>query len=237
MEKDPEGIFMRKISNRHLTIYLFLFLSLFLRSLAVSSSETDMDEEPELNWVLKNIKQAQVKLKTFSAKMVQIRKTQLLKSPLQSEGLIYFESNGKMLFKVTSPEPLLVLFKDGMVLINYPDISKVEQRYIGRNTLKEFFGIGQSIEELGKYYSIELGSKTPSDSYHLKLVPKRESMGKYFDSIEVKVNSNLWLPERIYYREKNGDWTSIQLEFTSINEPLPPNIFNMRFLENYEDEQ
>ena len=228
---------MKRTSIIHLTIYLFLFLSLFLLSYRVSSSETDKDEGSELNWVLKNIKQTQLKLNTFSAKMVQIRKTQLLKRPLQSEGLIYFESEGKMLFKVTSPAPLLVLFKDGMVLIHYPDISKVEQSYIGRNILKEFFGIGQSIEELGKYYSIQLGSKTSSDSYQLKLVPKRERMRKYFDSIEVQVNPNLWLPERIYYREKNGDWTSIHLEFTSINEPLPQNVFSMRFLENYEEEQ
>lgn len=228
---------MKRTSIIHLTIYLFLFLSLPLLSYRVSYSEIDRDEGSELNWVLKNINQTQLKLNTFSAKMVQIRKTQLLKRPLQSEGLIYFESEGKMLFKVTSPAPLLVLFKDGMVLIHYPDISKVEQSYIGRNILKEFFGIGQSIEELGKHYSIQLGSKTSSDSYLLKLVPKGERMRKYFDSIEVKVNPELWLPERIYYREKNGDWTSIHLEFISINEPLPQNVFSMRFLENYEDKQ
>jgi outer membrane lipoprotein-sorting protein len=236
VEKKLEDTFMRRISVKQLSICLFLLLSLFSYPYAVLASE-EVGTESELNWVLKNIKQTELRLKTFSAKMVQIRKTRLLKSPLQSEGLIYFDSEGKMLFKITTPSPLLVLFKDGMVVLNYPDLGKVEKRYIGRNILKEFLGIGQSIEALRKRFSIHLVSKTPSDSYRLRLVPKREIMGKYFDSIEVMVNRNRWLPERIDFQEKDGDWASTQLEFTSINEPLPSKVFDMHFPNNFEDDQ
>ena len=228
---------MRKISVKQFTIYVFLWLGLCPYLYPALASETEVGTESELNWVLNNIKQIELKLDTFSARMVQIRKTQLLKSPLQSEGLIYFDSEGKMLFKVTNPSPLLVLFKDGFVLINYPDLSKVEKIYMGRNMFKEFFGIGQSIEGLKKQYLIRLVSKTPSNSYHLRLVPKRETMKRYFDSIEVMVSPNHWLPERIHFREKDGDWTSIQLEFTSVNKPLPPNVFNMQMQENYDGDQ
>ena len=228
---------MRKITVEQFTVFVFLWLGLCQYLYPALASETEVGTESQLNWVLNNIKQTELKLDTFSARMVQIRKTQLLKSPLQSEGLIYFDSEGKMLFKVTSPSPLLVLFKDGLVLINYPDLSKVEKIYMGRNIFKEFFGIGQSIEGLERQYSIRLVSKTPSNSYHLRLVPKRETMRRYFDSIEVMVNPNHWLPERIHCRERDGDWTSIHLEFISINEPLPSNVFNMHFPENYEDDR
>jgi outer membrane lipoprotein-sorting protein len=205
VEKDPEGIFMRNICIRQLAITLFLFLSLFLNPYPVSPSET-VDKESELNWVLKNVKQAELKLNTFAAKMVQIRETQLLKSPLRSEGFIYFDHKGKMLFKVTNPSPLMVLFKEDMVLIYYPDISKMEERYVGQSILREYFGIGASIEELRKQYSIQLISKPPREGYHL----------------------------RIHFREKDGDWISIRLEFTSINEPLPQNVFKMRLPEEFE---
>lgn len=223
---------MRNNCTKQPAIYLFLFLSLFLNPSPGSPSET-VDKESELNWVLKNVKQAELKLNTFAAKMVQIRETQLLKSPLRSEGIIYFDRKGKMLFKVTSPSPLMVLFKEDMVHIYYPDISKVEERYMGRSILREYFGIGASIEELRKQYSIQLISKPPREGYHLKLVPKKKRMGRYFDSIEVMVNPDSWLPERIHFREKDGDWISIRLEFTSINEPLPQNVFKMRLPEEF----
>jgi outer membrane lipoprotein-sorting protein len=128
----------------------------------------------------------------------------------------------------------MVLFKEDMVLIYYPDISKMEERYMGRSILREYFGIGVSIEELRKQYSIQLISKPPREGYHLKLSPKKKSMGRYFDFIEVMVNPDYWLPERIHFREKDGDWISIRLEFTSINEPLPQNVFEMHLPEDYE---
>ena len=227
---------MKKITIKPLTITLFLFLSLFLRFDPVSPSEKGMDEETELNWVLKNVKQAELELNTFAAKMVQIRKTQLLKSPLRSEGFIYFDHNGKMLFEVTSPSPMKLLFKKDRVLIYYPDIAKMEERVVGRSILREYFGIGASIEELQKQYSITLISKPAKEGYHLKLVPKKERMGRYIESIEVMVKPNSWLPEWIHFREKDGDWISIQLEFTSINEPLPQNVFKMHLPEEFEGE-
>ena len=227
---------MKKITIKQLTITLFLFLGLFLWFDPVNPSEKGMDEKSELNWVLKNVKQAELKLNTFAAKMVQVRKTQLLKSPLRSEGFIYFDHTGKMLFEVISPSPLKVLFKEDMVLIYYPDIAKMEERFVGRSILREYFGMGASIEELQKQYSIELISKPAREGYHLKLVPKKERMGRYFESIEVMVKPDYWLPERIHFREKDGDWISIQLEFTSINEPLPQNAFKMHLPEEFEGE-
>ena len=59
-------------------------------------------------------------------------------------------------------------------------------------------------------------------------------MGRYLDSIEVKVNPGSWLPERIHFRETDGDSVYIRLEFTSINEPLPQNVFEMRLPEEFE---
>lgn len=224
---------MRNIRIKQLAVTLFLLLSLFLTPYPVSPSET-LDKESELNRVLQNVKQAELKLNTFAAKMVQIRETQLLKRPLRSEGFIYFDHKGKMLLKVTRPSPLMVLFKEDRVVIYYPDISRMEERYLGRSILREYFGIGASIEELRKQYSIELVSRPAGEGYHLKLVPKKKSMGSYFDSIEVRVNPDSWLPERIHFRERDGDWISIRMEFISINEPLPQNVFKMGLPEEFE---
>jgi len=204
----------------------------------VFPSETEPQPEIELSWVMKNIKEKEKSLKTFTARFVQTKKTYLLREPLHSEGIIYFDSSGKMLLKVISPSPLITLFKDSRLFIYYPDISKAEERYLGRTDtiFTKYFGMGQSFEELKKQYAIQLVSKTHSESYRLKFIPKMKPIAKYIDSIEVVVSHKHWLPEHIHFKETKGDYTSLKLDFISINEPLPPGIFQIDFPKDDEDD-
>jgi len=204
----------------------------------VFPSETEPQPETELSWVMKNIKEKEKNLKTFTARFVQTKKTYLLREPLHSEGIIYFDSSGKMLLKVISPSPLITLFKDSRLFIYYPDISKAEERYLGKTDtiFTKYFGMGQSFEELKKQYAIQLVSKTHSDSYHLKFIPKMKPITKYIDSIEVVVSPKHWLPNHIHFKETKGDDTSLTLYFISINEPLPQGIFQIDFPKDHEDD-
>jgi len=231
MEKSLKDSGMRKFLIKKYIVPISLCLILFFYPYAVSPSETEPQSETELTWVIKNIKEKEKALKTFTAKFVQTKKTHLLQEPLHSEGIIYFDSSGKMLLKVISPSPLITLLKDSMLLTYYPDVSKTEERYLGRTDtiLKQYFGIGQSIEELRKQYAIQLVSKTHSESYHLKFIPKMEPIKKYIDSIEVIVSPKNWLPNHIHFKETRGDYTSLKLHFISINEPLPQGIFQVDF--------
>lgn len=237
MEKDPGNLVMRKFLFKKYIVPISLGLSLFLYPYQVFPSETDLQSEPELSWVMENIKEKEKGLKTFTAKFVQTKKTYLLQEPLHSEGVIYFDRTGKVLLRVISPSPLIVLLKDNMLLVYYPDLSKTEERYLGRtdDILKKYFSIGQSIEELKKQYAIQLVSKTHSDGYRLKLIPKMKAITKYIKTIEVLVSPKHWLPERIHFKEVKGDSTSLRLEFTSINEPLPPGIFTIDVPKDDED--
>jgi outer membrane lipoprotein-sorting protein len=231
MEKSFEVSVMRKSLIKKYMILISLCLILFFYPYPVSPSETESQSETELSWVMKNIKKKEKNLKTFTAQFVQTKKTSLLRELLHSEGIIYFDSSGKILLKVISPSPLIILLKDSMLLTYYPDVSKTEERYLGRTDtiLKKYFGIGQSFEELKKQYAIQLVSKTHSDSYHLKLIPKMKPIKKYIDSIEVVVSPKHWLPNHIHFKETKGDYTSLTLHFISINEPLPQGIFQVDF--------
>lgn len=220
---------MRKSPFMRRAVPIFIGVSLFLTPYQVFPSEADLGSESELSWVMKKIKERERGLKTFTARFVQTKKTYLLKEPLRSEGVVYFDRTGKILLRVMSPSPLIVLLKDNMLLIYYPDLSKTEERYLGRtdDILKKYFGIGQSIGEVRKQYAIGLVSKTHSDAYRLRLIPKMEAITKYIETIEVLVSARNWLPERIHFREVEGDNTTLTLQFTSINEPLPPGIFTI----------
>jgi len=219
---------MKKSPLKKYAVFIFMGLILFLNPFPVFPSETNLNTESELSWVIKNMKNKGKSLKTLTAKFAQTKNTRLLKEPLYSEGIIYFDSEGKMLFEVTSPSSVMVLIKSGLLLIYYPDISKTKEKYLG---------IGQSIEGFWEQYSIQLVSKTNSGAYHLKLIPKIKAIAKRIDMIEIEVRPTQWLPERICFKEKEGDYTSIHLEFTSINKPLPAGIFKINAPEQDEDDQ
>lgn len=226
---------MKKSPLKRYAVLIFMGLILFLNPCPVFPSETNLNTESELNWVIKNMKNKEKSLKTLTAKFAQTKNTRLLKEPLYSEGIIYFDSEGKMLFEVTSPSSVMVLVKSGLLLVYYPDISKTKEKYFGNNFFKKYLGIGQSVEEFREQYSIQLVSKTNSGAYHLKLIPKIKAIAKRIDRIEIEVRPTWWLPERICFKEKEGDYTSILLEYVSINEPLPEGIFKINAPEKDEN--
>jgi outer membrane lipoprotein-sorting protein len=212
----------------------FLCLGLCLSAYQVFPSESHPDSASELTSVIKRIKEHEANLKTFIATFTQTKRTTLLEQPLESKGLIYFDSRGKMLLSVTTPSRVKILFDDNRMIISYPDVSETQERYLGGESIvKKYFGIGASIEEMRKQYALALLPKTNAGHYHLKLTPKAPAMAKRIDAIEVYVSPKYWLPERIQVWETEGDITSILLDFTSINTPLPPDIFEIDLRENH----
>ena len=146
---------MRKsLLKKNIAVIFFSGLTLLLLPRHLFPLETTPQLKSKLNLVMENIKEREKSLKTFTAKFVQSKKTCLLKEPLRSEGLIFFDYSGKILFKVTRPSPLTVLLRNDTLIIYYPDLSKTEETYLGDNILKRYFGIGQSIEGLEKQYEI-----------------------------------------------------------------------------------
>lgn len=181
----------------------------------------------DLNGILEKIKTRERSLKTFIATFSQTKKTQLLKEPLLSVGMIYFDNRGRLLFQVTSPSPVTILFKGGELITWYPDLSKSQKRYVGAGAVKKYFGLGNTVEELKKQYHIELSPQAKEGHYRLKFTPRTESMAKGIETIEVEGRRDTWLPATIHFREKGGDSTTIKLDFMSINKPLPPDIFKI----------
>jgi len=227
-----------KQMNRYISpILIIICLSLF--PLHVFSSEANHESTSELVRVIKNIKEKENTLKTIIATFIQIKKSQLLRETLKSEGLIYVDFSGKILIKVIHPSPLTLLLKDNMQIIYYPDLAKAEKIIIGRtdNILSKYLGIGQPFEMIQKQFEFSLSDKISSGGYHLKMIPKNTVTARHIDMIEVVVNKINGLPEQIYFKEKQGDHTAIQLKYKAINEPIPPSIFSIELPEDNKNDE
>jgi len=207
-------------------VIFVLVISAFLQPAAISYG-ADQDRNSERDYIITRMKEREKSLKTLTATFVQTKKSVLLKDPLKSEGTLYYEAADKMLFKIVQPSRALILMKSRKLLTYYPDLARGKERFIGRNVLKEYFGVGRSVEELYKQYTIKIIDKSAEGTYRLQLHPKIKAIAKRIEVIELEVTEGKWLPELIYFRQKKGDYTSIRLEYTSLNQPLPAGIFSI----------
>ena len=208
---------------------LFFGLSLSCYPYSVFSYQGNLQPESDLSRIINHIKEKEKTLKTFTATFKQTKTSELLREPLHSEGLIYFDMSGGMLMKVIAPSPLVLLLKENQLILHYPDLARVERKTFGKSDdmFRKYFGIGESVKTLKTKFEIELVKNSSSTRYHLKMIPKKRLGTKHMARIDVLVNPTHWLPEQIHFKEKNGDYTTIQMQFTSINEPLPSNIFDL----------
>lgn len=213
----------------HYFLTVILTFGLFVCPCPSFSSETDNRSGSDLEEVIKNIQIKEKSLQTFVAKFVQVKQSRLLKKPLYSEGLIYFDRAGKMLWKTIKPSPFVVLIINDSLYLDYPDMGKTQKRNVGRSArlLKEYFGLGQSIEALRQLYEMDLSHGKNPNVVSLRLVPKRKVISKRIEAIEVVINTKNWLPEQVCFKEAKGDYTSLKLYFTLANADLPEGTFSL----------
>jgi outer membrane lipoprotein-sorting protein len=211
-------------------IILLTGLVFVMNPVRTIAEEANNKSDAALIGILNSIKEKEKTIKTFSAQFVQVKKSKLLKEPLYSKGVMYFDAAGKFLWKVIEPSPVTILLENNTVLIHYPDLSKTVERRVNNvdNILGRYIGIGQSLEELNKRYAIKLLPSSDETHYHLSLKPKDSTIPRYISLIEVEVNSQELIPDKIRLKEPEGDYTLIQLKYTSINQPLSPGIFTIK---------
>ncbi len=183
--------------------------------------------------ILKAVKENGKNLKSFTAKFAKLKQTAMPPQLLLSEGTVCFEDSGKLMIEILGALPMKLLLKDSWLTMYYPDLPKTEKMYVGKSLLRKYFGIGEPSEKLKQKYNIRLVSPPSSQSaYHLQFIPRTKYILKYISFLSIIVNAQNWLPSQIEFRTANGDYTTLGLQFLSINEPVPPAVFSIELLEN-----
>jgi outer membrane lipoprotein-sorting protein len=216
---------MRKPSVRS----LILSVSLLLMSAFPSESETVRNADQ----ILRAVKENGKNLKSFTAKFAKLKQTNMPTELLFSEGKVSFDDSGKLLIEITGALPMKLLLSDNRLTMYYPDLNKIEKTYVGTSIIRKYFGIGEPLEKLKQKYNVRLVSPPSSDdAYHLQFIPRKKYILEYISFLNIIVNSQNWLPSQIEFRTANGDYTTLGLQFLSINEPIPPAVFRIEIPEN-----
>jgi len=183
--------------------------------------------------ILRAMKENGKNLKSFTAKFAKLKQTNMPAKLLFSEGKVCFEDSGKLLIEITGALPMKLLLSDNRLTMYYPDLHKIEKTYVGTSIIRKYFGIGEPLEKLKQKYNVRLVSPQSSDdAYHLQFIPRKKYILEYISFLNIIVNSQNWLPSQIEFRTANGDYTTLGLQFLSINEPVPPAVFRIELPEN-----
>jgi outer membrane lipoprotein-sorting protein len=218
-------------------VYLTLLVVAICGANAAASAyaqTADVRAASELDRVIAKIQHKQAALKTFTATFEQTRTSDLLREPLHSEGVVYFDGGGRILMKVTSPSPLIVLLEKNRQVIYYPDLSRIEQKVFVQTSdiFKRYIGLGSSVETLKTRFAIEPVAGASATDYYFKMVPRQPDLAKQIAQIDVVVDPELCLPKQIDLTGTRGDHTSIRMRYTAVNETLPPDVFAIKLPEN-----
>jgi outer membrane lipoprotein-sorting protein len=182
-----------------------------------------------LDQILSNVKESELKLKTFTASYKQVQKSHLLVKPILSEGRMSYHYTGKLLMEVSDPEPYVILIKDRLIIMGDPVKKTYKKKSLpGRNALlKRYLGGGQPLAALKQKFAFRLIDDCSGTACQLELVPKKQNRNMPYAFIRVVIDTKRWLPKAIRLEEPNDDYTEFELSYLTINDPLPEDLFTI----------
>lgn len=185
--------------------------------------------------ILAQIKSRAETVGTFVATFRQKRLTRLLREPLLSEGLIYFEQDGNMLMQINKPSSLKLLFEGQyLTIINSKQALVYKKRLSATDRMMTtWIGFGLPLAAMKQQFNVRLAAPIENNRYRLTLTPQQEDLAQHIAAIEIEVDIDNLLPTQVVISETGGDRTTVDLNFLSINEPLPTGIFTIAIPESF----
>ena len=193
---------------------------------AVGGEAPSPSDLPE---ILKHFDEAQENIRSLSASFTERKHLSLLARPVHSQGTFLYARPGRIKWEYAEPEPRTFLITESHFLAYYPLQKRAEEVPLGRLTGRRVFrvfGIGQSAEDLGKFFDIALADPGDQKGTHLLvLTPKRRRVKDRLQQVRFWVESTSYLPRQLEYVEADGDSTLLVFSNIRVN----PDIAEGRF--------
>jgi outer membrane lipoprotein-sorting protein len=189
--------------------------------------------------VLEQLQAKAKTLKSLQGNFEQRKFSRLLITPMESEGLLYWQPPGHLRWEVVQPAPLTLVAQGDRILLLYPDLKKASlyRQPFGGGLLERITGATDDPEEFQRQYRIQVALVARGGSrrwIQMTLEPKSVRRARYFKRLEIKIDPNTWLPEEISILESSKDWTVIYLSNLQENIELPAGLFSVKPPEDFQ---
>ncbi|MGH9381064.1 MAG: LolA family protein [Thermoanaerobaculia bacterium] len=183
-----------------------------------------------LEQLLTRVRESQASVKTLRAAFVEHKESSLLLEPVEARGEFYFRAPGRVRWEYQSPEPMILVIRDGELTTWYQDLDQARRMSVGRQSqqMLRYLGMGSSVDELLGYFDVAL--RLPGETgeyYRLVLTPRYPRIAKRVAEVTVWIDAERYLPDRFRYVEPDGDSTEFWFQDLRINEPLAAGLFHL----------
>jgi len=186
-------------------------------------------QSAQLREILGRFDETQRTTRSLSATFTEKKNLSLLARPVVSSGTFLYSRPTRIKWESSDPEPRIYLITEDQFVAYYPQRKKAEEVPLGKLTGRRVFrvlGIGQTAEELGKFFEISLGDPgTEKGTVLMVLTPKRRRVKDRLQLVRFWVDEKTCLPRQLEYVEADGDSTTLTFRDIRVN----PEIAEARF--------
>ena len=178
--------------------------------------------------VLKALETAGRALKTMKAAFVETKVLTLLSEKNETRGSVLLQVPGRLRWDYTTPQPGVMMIKDGAFARYVPQTKQVFRGQAGGEA-DLLVGFGPGAADLGKKYEVTLlpeESVGPIAAWVLDLKPRTQ--GGLFSAIRLWVDKQRQIPVQTRLVEPTGDYTTIRFDDVVLNRPLPSGAFDLK---------
>ncbi len=183
----------------------------------------------ELRDMLSRFNETQRSTQSLTATFTETKNLGLLAKPIVSTGTFLYAKPGRIKWEYSGPQPRIFLITGDYYLAYYPAERKAEEVPLSTFSSRRIFrvfGIGQTAEDLGKFFDISLSDPGPEKATFLMvLTPKRRRVKDRLQLVRFWVDEKTYLPRKLEYVETDGDSTTLLFSKIQLN----PQIAEARF--------
>jgi len=185
---------------------------------------------PDASRVLRSLERAGQGLKTMKADFVETKVIVLLSDKQETRGDVMLQVPGRLRWNYTSPQPSVMVIKDG-AFARYIPRSKQVFRGAAKGEADLLVGFGPGAASLGKKYEVTLVGQEAvagAPAWVLDLKPRSEATSGLFAAIRLWVDEARSIPVQTRLTEPTGDHTTIRFEKVVVNGALSAGAFDLK---------
>jgi len=187
--------------------------------------------DPMLARILDAFDRKQKETSTLEATFTERKELKLLAKPVVSRGQFFYTKPNQVRWEYVEPESKVFVITESMYVAYYPTLKRAEEvpikKFIGKRLFR-FIGLGQSIDDLGKYYEIRLAPQSDIKETHLLLLtPRKKRIRDRVAEMKIWVDGATFLPRQLQYIESDGDSTLLAFQDIRVNVEVASNRFHI----------
>jgi len=191
----------------------------------------DHPADPMLARILEQFDLKQKETGTMVAQFTERKDLKLLAKPALSRGEFFYNRPNQVRWEYLEPDRKVYIITENMYVAYYPALKRAEEvpikKFIGKRLFR-FIGLGQSIDDLGKYYDFRLAPESDIKGTHLLILqPRKKRLREHVAEMKIWVDAVTFLPRQLEYVEADGDSTLLAFQDIRVNVEVAADRFHI----------